>query len=120
TRARPARRGGAPSPVTHDKTASIVSINWTSVQPKIADITKVHDELKGLSTGNLQVEFTGNAFQVLSQQQGGLPPELLGMIAALFILAIVFRTFGATVLPLVAAIAAMGSGLALIGLLSHL
>jgi putative drug exporter of the RND superfamily len=115
----PASSAGAPAPVTEDKTTSIVSINWTSVQPKIADITKVHDELKGLSTGNLQVEFTGNAFQVLSQQQGGVPPEFLGMIAALFILAIVFRTFGATVLPLVSAIAAMGSGLALIGLLSH-
>jgi RND superfamily putative drug exporter len=111
--------GGTPAPVTDDKTTSIVSISWTANQPKIADVTKVHDELKGLSAGDLQVEFTGNAFQVLAQEQGGVPPELLGMIAALIILAIVFRTIGATVLPLVSAIAAMGSGLALIGLLSH-
>jgi RND superfamily putative drug exporter len=117
----PAASGGkaAPAPVSDDKTIGIVEISWSSVQPKLTDITKVHDDLKPLNSGDLQVEFTGNAFQVLSQQQGGVPPELLGMIAALLILAVVFRTLGATILPLVSAIAAMGSGLALIGLLSH-
>jgi RND superfamily putative drug exporter len=109
----------APAPVSQDKTISIVGINWSSVQPKLADITKVHDALKPLDSSTLQVEFTGNAFQALSAESGGIPPELLGFLAALVILFVVFRTFGATVLPLVSAIAAMGSGLALIGLLSH-
>jgi len=108
------------APISADKTISIVSINWNAVNPSIGDIDKVHDNLKGLSSGGLQAEFTGNAFQVLAQESGGIPPEVLGMIAALIILALVFRTLGATVLPLVSAIAAMGSGLALIGLLSHL
>jgi RND superfamily putative drug exporter len=105
--------------VSSDKTIGIVDINWAAVQPSLTDIAAVHDQLKTLNSPTLQAEFTGNAFQALSAPSGGIPPEVLGMIAALFILAVVFRTFGATVLPLVSAIAAMGSGLALIGLLSH-
>src|SRR6202000_289940 len=46
-------------------------------------------------------------------------PELLGFIAALIILALVFRTAGAVALPLASAVAALSSGLGLIGLLSH-
>jgi RND superfamily putative drug exporter len=106
--------------VSADKTIGLADINWTSPQPSIADITAVHDKLASLNGGNLQVEFTGNAFQALSAGTGkGLPPEVIGMIAALIILFVVFRTLGATVLPLASAVAAMGSGLALIGLLSH-
>jgi RND superfamily putative drug exporter len=105
--------------VSPDKSIGIIEINWTAVNPDIATVQKVHDQLAPVGSDKLQVEFTGNAFQALSQA-GGVPPELIGFIAALFILFIVFRTFGATVLPLASAIAAMGSGLALIGLLSHL
>ncbi len=118
----PARGGaGAASTalVSADKTIGLVEITWTKPNPAPSEITGVHDALKGLGTSSLQVEFTGNAFQALAQGGGGIPPEVLGMIAALIILSLVFRTLGATVLPLVSAIAAMGSGLALIGLLSH-
>ncbi|MDQ1753046.1 MAG: hypothetical protein QOE71_4102 [Pseudonocardiales bacterium] len=106
--------------ISQDKTVGIVEINWTAVNPNIANVQKVHDQLAPVGSDKLQVEFTGTAFEALSQQTGGIPPELIGFIAALFILLIVFRTFGATVLPLASAIAAMGSGLALIGLLSHI
>jgi RND superfamily putative drug exporter len=102
-----------------DGTIGIVDIQWVAAQPSISDITSVHKHLTSLGSSTLQVEFTGNAFQALSAQSGGVPPELIGFLAALVILFIVFRTVGATVLPLVSAIAAMGSGLALIGLLSH-
>ncbi|MCW2493422.1 MAG: putative integral rane export protein, partial [Frankiales bacterium] len=105
--------------ISQDKTVGIVEINWTAVNPNIANVQKVHDQLAPVGSDKLQVEFTGTAFEALSQQTGGIPPELIGFIAALFILLIVFRTFGATVLPLASAIAAMGSGLGLIGLLSH-
>jgi RND superfamily putative drug exporter len=105
--------------ISQDKTVGIVEINWTAVNPNIANVQKVHDQLAPVGSDKLQVEFTGTAFEALSQQTGGIPPELIGFIAALFILLIVFRTFGATVLPLASAIAAMGSGVALIGLLSH-
>ncbi|MGI8665725.1 MAG: MMPL family transporter [Jatrophihabitans sp.] len=106
--------------ISSDKTIGLADINWTESQPTTSQITGVHDALKGLAAGPLQVEFTGNAFTILAQPAGGVPPEVIGFLAALFILFIVFRTVGATVLPLVSAIAAMGSGLGLIGLLSHL
>ena len=109
----------AAAQVSKDKTIAVVDLNWTEQQPTPAQITGVHDALKPLNSDNLQVEFTGNAFQVLAQPSGGVPPEVIGFLAALIILFLVFRTVGATVLPLVSAIAAMGSGLALIGLLSH-
>jgi len=105
--------------VSKDKAIALAEINWSAQQPDLASITGVHDALKTLNSAELQVEFTGNAFQLLAQQSGGVPPELIGFLAALIILFLVFRTAGATVLPLVSAIAAMGSGLALIGLLSH-
>ncbi|MDQ1744082.1 MAG: putative drug exporter of the superfamily [Pseudonocardiales bacterium] len=119
-----AQGGGDPAAaaaqVSKDKTIAVVDLNWAEQQPTIAQITGVHDALKPLNSDQLQVEFTGNAFQVLSEPSGGVPPEVIGFLAALIILFLVFRTVGATVLPLVSAIAAMGSGLALIGLLSHL
>ncbi len=105
--------------VSSDKTIGIVSLNFAAQQPIVGQITDVRDALKTLDSNSLQVEFTGNAFQALAQGGGGIPPELFGFIAALIILLIVFRTLGATVLPLVSAVAAIGSGLALIGLLSH-
>jgi RND superfamily putative drug exporter len=107
------------APVSKDQTIGLATINWSASQPDPAAITGVYDALKGLSAGNLDVEFTGNAFANLAFGGGGIPPELIGFIAALIILLLVFRAVGPTVLPLVSAIAAMGSGLGLIGLLSH-
>ncbi len=82
-------------------------------------IDRVYDSLHKLDSGQLQVEFTGNAFQGQGSNQGGIPPEVLGFLAALVILALVFRTAGAVALPLASAVAALASGLGLIGLLSH-
>ena len=106
--------------VSKDRSIAVVDLNWAEQQPTIPQITGVHDALTRLNSADLQVEFTGNAFEVLAEPVGGVPPEVIGFIAALIILFLVFRTVGATTLPLVSAIAAMGSGLALIGLLSHL
>jgi len=110
---------GVVAQLSADKTIAVVDLNWADQQPTLAQITGVHDALTPLGSADLQVEFTGNAFQVLAEPHGGVPPEVIGFLAALIILLLVFRTVGATTLPLVSAIAAMGSGLALIGLLSH-
>jgi RND superfamily putative drug exporter len=109
----------AAAQISADGTIAVVDLNWAEPQPTLDQITGVHDALKPLGSADLQVEFTGNAFQVLAEPHGGVPPEVIGFLAALIILFLVFRTVGATTLPLVSAIAAMGSGLALIGLLSH-
>jgi RND superfamily putative drug exporter len=116
----PGGAGAAAAQLSEDKTIAVIDVNWAEQQPTIAQITGVHRALEPLNSAELQVEFTGNAFQVLAEETTGVPPEVFGFLAALVILFLVFRTVGATVLPLVSAIAAMGSGLALIGLLSHL
>jgi RND superfamily putative drug exporter len=101
-----------------DSTTGLVNITWTSnhYDPKL--FTGVYNQLRTLRSGTLQVEFTGNAFQAVGQNQG-VPPFLFGFIAALIILVFVFRTFGATVLPLASAVGALGAGLGLIGILTH-
>ncbi|MEO6884726.1 MAG: MMPL family transporter, partial [Jatrophihabitantaceae bacterium] len=77
------------------------------------------DKLKTLRSSALQVEFTGSAFQGQAAKPAAIPPELLGFIAALIILGLVFRTAGAVALPLASAAAALTIGLGLIGLLTH-
>src|SRR5262249_17785281 len=61
----------------------------TSWELKRADIVKLEDSLRAIGAGqNLQVEFTGEA-------EGGQPnsgtSEILGIIAAFFVLLILFR-----------------------------
>ena len=65
-----------------------------------AAVNKVHDTLKTLDSSTLQVQFTGDAFAQLSSGAASNLPQLLGFLAALVILAIVFRTAGAVALPL--------------------
>jgi len=97
----------------------LVNITWASNHYDQQLFTGVFNDLKTLRTSNLQVEFTGNAFQGQGQKTQGVPPFLFGFIAALVILVFVFRTVGATALPLASAIAALGAGLGLIGMLTH-
>jgi RND superfamily putative drug exporter len=110
---------GQPKLLSADHTIALVTIGWQGNQNAVGNFTGVHDQLKGLTNSSTEYEFTGAAFQNLAAQQKGIPPELFGFIAALLILGLVFRTFGAAVLPLLSAAAALGTGLALISLLSH-
>jgi putative drug exporter of the RND superfamily len=100
-------------------TTGLVDITWVSNHYDQKLFTGVYDNLKTLRSSNLEVEFTGNAFQGQGQQTQGVPPFLFGFIAALIILVFVFRTVGATALPLASAVAALGAGLGLIGILTH-
>ena len=100
-------------------TTGLVNIAWTSNHYDQKLFTNVFDDLKTLRSDSLQVEFTGNAFQNIGQSNGGVPPFAFGFIAALIILLIVFRTLGATALPLASTVAALGAGLGLIGILTH-
>jgi RND superfamily putative drug exporter len=84
-----------------------------------AAVNKVYDNLKTLNTSTLEVDFSGDAFAGVGASQSSNLPEFLGLLAALIILSIVFRTFGAVVLPLASALVALTSGLGLIGILTH-
>jgi RND superfamily putative drug exporter len=119
-----------------DRTIGLVNINWAATQPTVSQIdgsvehfaaaytggplrktaAEALDQLKG---GALQVEFTGEAYQQMTPASSGFSPELIGFLAALVILLLVFRALAAAVLPLLSATAAILSGLPLIGILSH-
>ena len=102
-----------------DDSVAIVNIQWQANQNSINNFVGVHDDISKLNSSSMQYEFTGGAFANLAGQQKGIPPEFLGFIAALVILAVVFRAFLPTLLPLVSAAAALGGGTGLIALLSH-
>lgn len=102
-----------------DSTIGLVNITWTSNHYDLKYFTSVFNSLKTLRSSDLQVEFTGNAFQGQGQKTQSVPPFLFGIIAALIILILVFRTAAATALPLASALASAFAGLGLIGILTH-
>ncbi|MBQ0825102.1 MMPL family transporter [Streptomyces tagetis] len=108
-----------PDLISPDKRTAIVEVAYD--EPKPADSTPkvVYDHLKTLRSPTLQVEFTGDTFDGVDAPTRLLTPQVLGFLAAFVILALVFRTFGATLLPMISAAAALGSGLGLIALLTH-
>jgi RND superfamily putative drug exporter len=104
---------------TDDK-VGLISISWQLNENAVGNFADVHDELSKLDSPRVGYEFTGTAFANLAaQEQKGIPPEVFGFVAALIVLAVVFRTVGAAALPLLCAAAALGSGLGLLALLSH-
>jgi len=111
---------GQPTLLSADKTIAITDVSWKSANYDQKLFDGVYDHLSKLRSDTLQVEFTGDPFQGHDQQDSGVPPALLGFLAALVILAIVFRTVGATALPLASAAAALTAGLGLTGMLSHI
>ena len=124
--------GGKAVPATHaasaaghnplistDDSVAIINVQWQGSQNGVNNFIGVYNDIKKLSDSTTQYEFTGGAFANLAAQQKGLPPEFIGFLAALVILAIVFRAFWPTVLPLVSAAAALGGGTGVIGLLTH-
>ncbi|MCU1688264.1 MAG: hypothetical protein JWN20_192, partial [Jatrophihabitantaceae bacterium] len=82
-------------------------------------IQDLADVLDNARSENLQIEFTGSGFAWLGFATEGVPPMVFGFIAALIILGLVFRTFAATALPLLTAIAALMTGMSLLAVLTH-
>jgi RND superfamily putative drug exporter len=118
TTSAPIARGHSPLLSTDDR-VGLVALTWQVNQNATQNFVRVYDRLVKLRTSAIGYEFTGQAFSNAANQQKGIPPEILGFGAALIVLAIVFRTFGAAALPLLSAAAALGSGLGLLALLSH-
>ncbi len=98
---------------------ALVTITWESNHFDPGLFKNVYNSLKKLDSSTLQVEFTGNAFNGIGQAAGSGPSVFIGFLAALIILALVFRTVAATVLPLASAAVALVGGLGVIYILSH-
>jgi RND superfamily putative drug exporter len=106
--------------LSRDRRTALVTVSWQANESTVANLSGVRDRFAALANRNVEYEFTGNAFGNLqAQQQHGIPPEVFGFLAALLILAAVFRNVWATLLPLLCAGAALGSGLPIVALLSH-
>jgi len=101
-------------------TTALITIKWEHNQFDPSLFKGVYDRLKTLRSSTLQVEFTGNAFAGIGQGTTGSGASVfIGFLAALIILALVFRTVAATVLPLASAVVALVGGLGVIYILSH-
>ncbi len=105
--------------LSRDGTIGLGQIQFEKPEVLLPAAQAIQKVTTSLATPALQVELTGDAFQILGQATTGIPPEVIGIIAALIILALVFRTALATLLPLISAAAAAATGLAAIALLSH-
>jgi RND superfamily putative drug exporter len=77
------------------------------------------DKVQNFSKDGLQVEIGGQAIEQERQQESGIGGTAIGFIAALAVLLVVFGSFLAAILPLLTAAFALGVGVAVIGLLSH-
>jgi RND superfamily putative drug exporter len=98
---------------------ALITISWQSNRYDQTLFNKVYESLKSLRSPSLQVEFTGNAFAGIGQSTGSGASVFIGFLAALIILALVFRTVAATALPLASAAVALVGGLGVIYILSH-
>ena len=84
------------------------------------DATKdIVDKVQSFSKDGLQVEIGGQAIEQERQQESGAGGTVIGFVAALAVLLVVFGSFLAAILPLLTAAFALGVGIAVIGLLSH-
>src|ERR1700730_2400163 len=98
---------------------ALVAIQWADNHFEPSIFQNVYNSLKTLRSPSLEVEFTGSAFAQVGQSAGSGSSVLIGFLAALIILALVFRTVAATVLPLASAAVALITGLGIIFMLSH-
>ncbi|TAM82284.1 MAG: MMPL family transporter [Jatrophihabitans sp.] len=112
---------GNPTLLNSDRgaTTALVVITWQAGHFDPSQFKGVYDSLKSLNGTSLQVYFTGNAFAGIGQSEGSGTSVMFGFLAALIILALVFRTVAATALPLASAVVALVGGLGVIYMLSH-
>lgn len=110
---------GRPDLLSANKKTALMTLNWNVQNPTVDTVKTSYDHLKTLRGDGLQVEFTGEFFQGVGSSSNDNLPQMVGILAAAIILFFVFRTVGATVLPLLSAIAALSTGTAITGILSH-
>ncbi len=108
-----------PDLLSPDGSVALAEIVFAVAQPLQETPKAAYEALKTLRSDSLGVEFTGATFDGVDKREPALPPEILGLMAALLILAVVFRTLGTAVLPLVCAGVALVTCFGLVALLSH-
>ncbi|WP_194910395.1 MMPL family transporter [Catenulispora rubra] len=107
--------------ISKDGTTAYATINFTQQAHDIpkAQTQHVIDVAQRARSGNLQVELGGQAITEAEQKIGGAA-DLIGVVAALIVLGLVFRCFGAAVMPILTGVAGVVTGITGTGQLSHL
>jgi RND superfamily putative drug exporter len=107
--------------ISKDQTTAYATINFAQEAHDIpnAEITHVIDVAQGARSGDLQVELGGQAISQADRKVGGAA-DLIGVVAALIVLGLVFRAIGAAVMPILTGVAGVITGILGVGQLSHL
>ena len=105
---------------SRDGTVAYATVALDSVTATVPtdDVARIIATARAASGDGLQVEVGGEAARDAEESEGGIA-ELVGIVAALVILVLLFGSLLAGALPLVTAVFAVGSALALIMLASH-
>ncbi|MCW2942117.1 MAG: hypothetical protein JWN00_5102 [Actinomycetia bacterium] len=106
--------------ISRDGRTAYAQIGFTQQDQKLpkADIQKVMDTAQAARSANLKVELGGSPITQLERT----PPsssEFIGIAAAAVVLFIAFGSLFAMLLPILTAIAGLGTGLMAVGLLTH-
>jgi RND superfamily putative drug exporter len=106
--------------ISRDGRTAYATVLFTKLAPEIPrpDIVKVVDLVKAANQRGLEVAIGGQAIEQASYG----PPSYsvaIGLVAAAFIILIAFGSLAGMALPLVTAIAALGTATFAIGLFSH-
>ena len=111
----------SPRSIASDDTTAFASVQFddTSAALGRATLDDLVDTAARAEASGVQVEFGGELPTVLKEETTG-PSEAIGIIAALIILLLTFRSLVAVALPLAAALTGLLTGLSVIGLLGGL
>ncbi|MFF2132838.1 MMPL family transporter [Streptomyces olivochromogenes] len=106
--------------ISNDGRTAYAQMNFAKVQQDLdkSDIQRVIDTAEAARTDGLQVELGGQAIQSTEQT----PPatsELVGVLAAAVVLFLAFGSLFAVLLPILTAVAGVGTAILATGLLSH-
>jgi RND superfamily putative drug exporter len=111
---------GAKAQISADKRTAYAVVNFTKSDQSLtkANIDPFVSAVSAIRGHGVQVEFGGGGFQTLkgSPVSGSVA---IGLAAAAIVLFLAFGSLLATIIPLLAAIFAVGAGIETVGLLSH-
>src|SRR5437899_2579901 len=112
---------GAQPTISADGTVGFATLNFDQLADKLP-VKAIRDVVKtaqAAESSTLRIELGGSVIQYADQ---GKPPatEAIGLLVAAAVLFITFGSLVAMAVPLLVAVIALGTGLSLIGLLTHL
>jgi RND superfamily putative drug exporter len=119
--ASPYKDGGAAA-ISEDGQIAYATVQFDTTTEKLEteDIERVMDAAQGAAADGLQVEIGGQPIEeVRAEQEGGDSTFAIGLLAAVIVLLLTFGSLVAMGLPIVTALFALGVGLSVVTLGTH-